>query len=67
MVRAYGPLDYQGLPPASGAWREGDEPGLRQFVDLGEFTTQSGFTFPNVRVAYQTWGTLQPGGQNAVY
>jgi homoserine O-acetyltransferase len=67
MVRPYGPLGYQGLPPASGGWQEGDEPGRRQFADLGEFTTQSGWTFPNVRVAFETWGTLRPDGRNAVY
>ena len=67
MPRPYGPLDYIGPPPASAAWREGDEPGRRQFLDLGSFTTESGFTFPNVRVAYETWGTLAPDGRNAVY
>ena len=67
MPRPYGPLDYAGPPPASAAWREGDEPGRRQFLDLGPFTTESGFTFPNVRVAYETWGTLAPDGRNAVY
>ena len=67
MPRPYGPLDYAGPPPASAAWREGDEPGRRQFLDLGAFTTESGFTFPNVRVAYETWGTLAPDGRNAVY
>ena len=67
MPRPYGPLDYIGPPPASAAWREGDEPGRRQFLDLGPFTTESGFTFPNVRVAYETWGTLAADGSNAVY
>lgn len=55
------------LPPASGAWREGDPPGERRFLSLGRFTTQSGFTFPDVRVAYQTWGRLQPDQSNAIY
>lgn len=63
----YGPLDYSGLPPASAAWREGDPSGERQFVDIGAFVTESGDELPNVRVAYQTWGTLSADGSNAVY
>jgi homoserine O-acetyltransferase len=55
------------LPPASGAWRETDHPGERRFLSLGRFTTQSGFSFPEVRVAYQTWGALHPDHANAIY
>ena len=66
-VVPYGPLDYSGIPPASGGWREGYDPGRRQFVDVGAFTTESGFTFPDVRVAYQTWGSLNEARSNAVY
>jgi homoserine O-acetyltransferase len=55
------------LPPASGAWREADHPGERRFLSLGPITTQSGFTFPDVRVAYQTWGPLQPDHSNTIY
>ena len=63
----YGPLTYDGLPPASAAWREGDPPGSRLFLDTGAFTTDSGFEFPSVRIAYETWGTLNADGSNAVY
>ena len=63
----YGPIAYEGLPPASAAWREGDPVGDRRFIDVGSFTTESGFTFPNVTVAYETWGTLNAEGTNAVY
>lgn len=63
----YGPLDYTGSPPASGAWREGDPVGERLFVDIGGFRTESGVELPSVTVAYQTWGTLAPDGANAVY
>ena len=63
----YGTLDYSGPPPASGAWREGDHPGSRLFLDLGPFSTESGFRFPGLRVAYETWGSLAPDGGNAVY
>lgn len=67
MSTPYGPLSYTGLPPASAAWREGDPVGDRKFVDLGPFTTESGFTFPSLRVAYETWGTLNADRSNAVY
>ena len=62
-----GPIDYTGLPPASAAWREGDPVGDRSFVSVGELTTESGFVFPDVTVAYETWGQLAPDGRNAVY
>jgi homoserine O-acetyltransferase len=60
-------IDYQGPPPASAAWREGDDPGDRQFLTIGEFTTESTVVLPNVTVAYETWGTLAPDGHNAIY
>jgi homoserine O-acetyltransferase len=63
----YGPLTYDGLPPASAAWREGDSAGSRLFLDTGAFTTDSGFEFPSVRIAYETWGTLNADRSNAVY
>lgn len=68
MRRPYvGPLDYSGPPPASAAWIEGDPVGSRSFVDVGSLEIQSGATIPDVRVAYETWGTLAPDGSNAVY
>lgn len=54
------------LPPASGAWREGDDAGRRQFLDLGPFDLEAGGHLPQVRIAYETWGTLSPTGDNAV-
>jgi homoserine O-acetyltransferase/O-succinyltransferase len=63
----YGPLSYDGPPPASAAWREGDPVGDRQFADLGALTTESGAVIPDVRVAYETWGTLNADRTNAVY
>lgn len=62
-----GPLTYEGLPPASGAWREGDPVGDRLFVDVGDLVTESGVVIPDVRVAYETWGTLNDEKSNAVY
>jgi len=54
-------------PPASGAWREGDPSGERRFLSLGRLRTQSGFEFPELRVAYQTWGLLRWDRSNALY
>jgi homoserine O-acetyltransferase len=63
----YGPLSYDGPPPATGAWREGFPTGERRFVDVGDITVAAGVTIPAVRVAYQTWGALNEDRTNAVY
>jgi homoserine O-acetyltransferase len=53
--------------PASAAWREGDPPGDRRFVDLpGPLRLEPGGELPTIRVAYETWGTLSPARDNAV-
>lgn len=55
------------LPPASGAWREGDDPGRRRFLDLpSPLTLEAGGELPGVRLSYETWGTLAPDRSNAV-
>jgi homoserine O-acetyltransferase/O-succinyltransferase len=54
------------LPPVTGAWRDGDHPGRRRFVDVGTLALESGERLPDVRVAYETWGTLSADGDNAV-
>ena len=51
--------------PVTGAWREGMPTAFRQFADLGDFELESGFVLPNVRVAYETWGTFT--GDNCVW
>jgi homoserine O-acetyltransferase len=55
-----------GKPPATGAWREGDPVGRRSFVALGGMTLERGGVLPSVRVAYESWGTLNAAGTNAV-
>jgi len=55
-----------GTPPTTGAWREGDEPGHRQFQSIGAIDLESGESLPHARLAYETWGTLNPAGDNAV-
>jgi homoserine O-acetyltransferase len=67
MSASYGPLAYEGLPPATGAWREGNPVGERRFLDVGEVTVAAGINIPAVRVAYQTWGALNADRSNAVY
>ena len=59
-------LDDRRLPPASAAWREGDAPGQRKFVDLGALELECGGSLPQVRVAYETYGELNADGTNAV-
>ena len=55
-----------GKPPASGAWKESDPAGERQFAGIGAFEFESGERLPFVRVAYETAGTLSPERDNAV-
>jgi len=53
-------------PPASGAWRPGDDPGQRQFIDIGDIVLERGGTLPAVTIAYETWGELNDDASNAV-
>lgn len=55
-----------GKPPATGAWRDGDPIGHRQFAHLGPFDFESGEKLPHVRIAYETWGVLNEAGDNAI-
>ncbi len=52
--------------PVTGAWREGDDPGARKFIDIGDLTLESGEVLPNVRIAYQEWGERNAADSNAV-
>ena len=55
------------LPPATGAWREGDAVGRRRFVTLpGPLALEAGGVLPGVRLAYETWGELDAFASNAV-
>lgn len=40
--------------------------GRRRFFLGGGFRTESGFTFPEYTIAYETWGTLNAAADNAV-
>jgi homoserine O-acetyltransferase len=55
--------------PVTGAWRPGDPPGRRQFVTLFDdhpLAMRGGGTLSPITVAYETWGTLAPGRDNAI-
>ena len=55
------------LPPATGAWREGDPPGRRRWVSLPTpLPLELGGELPGVTIAYETWGTLDADASNAV-
>ena len=63
------PISEPGPPPASGAWRPGDELGHRRIarvVDGRPFRLEGGGRLDVVDVAYETWGELDPDGSNAV-
>jgi homoserine O-acetyltransferase len=54
---------------ASGAWRPGDNPGQRLFATLFDdapLELELGGALGPIGVAYETWGTPSPGGDNAV-
>jgi homoserine O-acetyltransferase len=55
-----------GKPPATGAWREGDPVGNRQFQSIGGLALERGGELPSIRVAYETFGTLNATKSNAI-
>ncbi|MGW5657611.1 homoserine O-acetyltransferase MetX [Streptomyces humi] len=55
------------LPPAHGAWREGDPPGRRQwYAARHPLPLETGGELPGARLAFETWGRLAPDASNAV-
>ncbi|RFA13952.1 homoserine O-acetyltransferase [Subtercola boreus] len=55
-----------GKPPATGAWRDGDPVGRRQFAHIGDITFEGGGTVPDARIAFETFGTLNAAADNAI-
>lgn len=56
-------------PPVSGAWVPGDPPGRRQFAPVGRGRTlklEAGGRLSEVTIAYETWGELNAGADNAI-
>ncbi|WP_309061110.1 homoserine O-acetyltransferase [Streptomyces sp.] len=55
------------LPPATGAWREGDPPGRRRWHALGTpLRLEAGGELPGAKLAFETWGRPAPDRSNAV-
>lgn len=55
-----------GKPPATGAWREGDPVGHRQFVTITDLALEFSRRLPSARIAYETHGTLNDDASNAI-
>lgn len=55
-----------GRPPATGAWRDGDPAGDRQFAPLPTIKLGSGRELASARIAFEAWGTLNDKKSNAV-
>jgi homoserine O-acetyltransferase len=55
-----------GKPKATGAWRDGDPMGDRQFAPLFDLKLESGRELRSVRIAYESWGELNADKSNAV-
>ena len=55
--------------PVSGAWMPGDPPGRRQFLRIATdrpFALDGGRSLRDIDIAYETWGTLNESGDNAI-
>ena len=55
--------------PVTGAWQPGDPPGRRRFATLfaaRPHVLETGGRLAHVTIAYETWGTLEPDGSNAL-
>ena len=55
--------------PVTGAWLPGDPVGHRRFLTIAvahPMALDGGTTLSDVVVAYETWGTLDPDGKNAL-
>ena len=50
----------------TGAWLEHHDPGDRVFANIGDLELESGEILPSVTIAYQSWGTLNSAGDNAI-
>jgi homoserine O-acetyltransferase len=60
---------HASLLPASAAWQPGDPSGRRQFLTLAvdhPFVLEGGGVLGPITIAYETWGRLDPDGENAV-
>ena len=54
----------QGL--VTGAWLETHAPGERRIINIGDLLLESGETLEDITIAYQSWGSLNDKGDNAI-
>ena len=50
----------------TGAWLENHAPGARLFINIGDLVLEDGETLEDVTIAYQSWGSLNERGDNAI-
>lgn len=50
----------------TGAWLEFHDPGERKFIAIGPLLLENGTVLPDVVIAYQSWGSLNAAGDNAI-
>ena len=50
----------------TGAWLENHAPGDRLFINIGDLLLEDGETLEDVTIAYQSWGSLNERGDNAI-
>jgi len=50
----------------TGAWLETHAPGDRLFINIGDLLLEDGETLEDVTIAYQSWGSLNERGDNAI-
>ena len=50
----------------TGAWLEGDDPGERKFINIGDLPLENGEVLTDITIAYQTWGQLNSDKSNAI-
>lgn len=55
-----------GRPPASGAWRDGDPAGEREFASIGALALENGGELASVKIAFESWGQLNEDRSNAI-
>lgn len=60
------PICTEPSSPRSGGWRDGAPAAQRHFADLGGLALENGDYLPHLRLAYETWGTLNEDRSNAI-